>query len=64
MGAIGYNITLINATDSDFGLDGKVLFAIIFKDVSNEFTIDNNGFIGTAKTLQSGFYVLIVEVAE
>ena len=61
---IGYNITQINATDSDFGPDGEVTFAIISGDNSSEFTINNNGLLSTAKTLQSGFYVLIVEIAD
>ena len=61
---IGYNITQINATDNDFGPDGKVTFVIISGDSNSEFTIDSNGLLSTGKTLQSGFYVLIVEITD
>ena len=64
MVAIGYNITQINATDSDFGPDGEVTFVIISGDINNEFSIDSNGFLSTVKRLQSGFYALIVEIAD
>ena len=64
MVVMGYNITQINATDSDFGPDGEVTFVIISGDSNSEFAINNNGLLSTEKTLQSGFYVLIVEIAD
>ena len=64
MVVMGYNITQINATDSDFGPDGEVTFVIISGDSNSEFAINNNSLLSTEKTLQSGFYVLIVEIAD
>ena len=64
MVVMGYNITQINATDSDLGPDGEVTFVIISGDSNSEFAINNNGLLSTEKTLQSGFYVLIVEIAD
>ena len=64
MVVMGYNITQINATDSDFGPDGEVTFVIISGDSNSEFAINNNGLLSTEKTLRSGFYVLIAEIAD
>lgn len=60
----GYRVTLINATDGDFGPDGEISYRIAEGNSENVFSILSNGQVNLVKIPTTGFSYLTVTLSD